>query len=104
MHYADALKFTGLANNNRESHMPSCKDIAMELTESLDQKLPLRRRIRLMSHMAICGECQRFKRQILFIREAIQKICDPMVIESHSMSPAFREELKKTVKKYTNNI
>lgn len=51
--------------------MLSCKEASMLLSQSLDQKLPLRKTISLKFHLMICYMCRRIAGQIGFIRQAL---------------------------------
>ena len=50
--------------------MLSCKDITHLLSEGQDRNLSISERFKLMTHLAMCGGCSRYKKQIDFIRQA----------------------------------
>ncbi len=47
----------------------SCKETSLLVTQSLDRKLKLRERFDLWLHLAICGNCTCFNRQMHLIRD-----------------------------------
>ena len=50
--------------------MRSCKDISALVSESMERKLPLSRRIAIRMHLLMCNYCSRFERQLKFLRKA----------------------------------
>ncbi|MBL4885803.1 MAG: zf-HC2 domain-containing protein [Planctomycetaceae bacterium] len=52
----------------------SCKHAATAINESLDGRLSLRKRMVVRLHLMMCSQCRRFKRQMLFLRRATQKL------------------------------
>lgn len=40
--------------------MPTCRDLTETLTEYLDGRLPLRTRLMLWLHLALCRDCRRY--------------------------------------------
>jgi hypothetical protein len=57
-----------------ETITPSCKDMTDLLSQSMDRRLPLRDRLRIWFHLAICDRCARFAEQLAFIRNASRSI------------------------------
>jgi uncharacterized protein HemX len=53
--------------------MRSCKEAAALLIAREDQQLPLRERLALRLHLAICAACPRFERQLLTLRSAMKQ-------------------------------
>jgi hypothetical protein len=50
--------------------MPSCKEVSCLVSESMDRDLPFRQRFSMRLHLLMCSLCSRFRRQIMFLREA----------------------------------
>lgn len=50
--------------------MPSCKEVSRLVSESLDRDLSFRQRSSLRLHLLMCSLCSRFRRQMLFLRDA----------------------------------
>lgn len=50
--------------------MLSCKEVSSLVTESLDRELPFRKRTSMRLHLLMCSLCSRFRRQMLFLRDA----------------------------------
>ncbi len=53
--------------------LPSCKEVSRLVSESLETKLPLRKRIGLWMHLSMCRLCKGFARQLLVIRTAAKE-------------------------------
>jgi len=53
--------------------MPSCRSVTRIVSDALDRRLPWRRRVVMRWHLLICPKCARFRRQILFLREIINR-------------------------------
>ncbi len=82
--------------------MLSCKEAAGLLSESLDRKLPLGRRIALKMHLLFCKFCRRFRRQVLFLKGAASQVRDEKWEEkapiSDSLSASAREKIERSLK------
>ena len=51
-----------------------CKEVHRLVAESLDRELPFWDRVELRVHLAVCVNCTRFKKQMDFLRNAMQRI------------------------------
>ena len=50
--------------------MLSCKDVSHAVSESLDEKLPWRKRLSVKTHLLMCTACQQIARQLELLRSA----------------------------------
>ena len=53
--------------------MRSCKEVSALVIAREDRALPWSERMALSLHMAICGACPRFERQVLTLRNAMRQ-------------------------------
>jgi hypothetical protein len=53
--------------------MRTCKEVTALVVAREDQVLPLRQRLALRLHMAMCATCPNFERQVLTMRNAMQQ-------------------------------
>ena len=53
--------------------MLSCKDVCYIVSESLDGKLPLHKRLSVRFHLLMCKACQRMVRQMELLRAAARR-------------------------------
>lgn len=80
---------------------PSCQDMTRLLSEAMDRPLPFGMRMKMRLHFLICKWCERYKNQLLFLRQALRR--DPDKVEgegaasSASLSPEAKDRLKRVV-------
>jgi hypothetical protein len=81
--------------------MITCQEAARLMSESLDQKLPLRQRMALRMHLLMCKLCPRFWCQLLFLRNATGRfVKEPdrdVPFPSESLSMDARERIERAV-------
>ncbi len=65
--------------------MLTCREATQLVSESLDRKLPWRRRLSVAFHLSMCRFCSRYKGQMLFLRGALQTYCSQ--IEEDHLDP-----------------
>lgn len=53
--------------------MPSCKEVSRLVSESMETRLPLRKRIGLWMHLSMCRLCKGFARQLHVIQTAAKE-------------------------------
>lgn len=76
-----------------------CKDITELISQSMDEKLPLRVRLGIKFHLMMCDLCTRYKKQLDLIRRAISKIKNDFETQPPRKLPdEVKENLKKLVK------
>jgi hypothetical protein len=51
----------------------SCKDTTRLLSEALDHDLPAGKRLAARIHLLLCTPCTRFRRHLLFLRDAARR-------------------------------
>lgn len=80
---------------------PTCKDITRLLSDSMDRNLSLRQRIDIKLHLIMCVWCERYKRQLLFLRDALRHslayIEETGVSPTPSLPPEARERIKRAL-------
>ncbi len=64
---------------------PRCHDITRLLSEGLDRKLPWRVRAKLHLHYSICVWCERYGKQLHFVRDACRQV--PEQVAQFSCGP-----------------
>ena len=80
--------------------MFNCKEVSLKVSESLDRKLPLNKRMMIRIHMMMCRYCARFQQQMLLIRQIARyaKPLESTTEESVKLSEDARARLKQTLK------
>ena len=80
----------------------TCQEVTELFSESLDRSLPLGQRLFLRAHCSICTWCARYKRQLLFIRDAVRRHPDELVSGdqpvSSTLPPEAHERLKRAIR------
>jgi len=54
-------------------HLLSCKDVSRLLSQAEERPLTSWDRMRVRWHLAMCGMCRAFERQLAFMREAMRR-------------------------------
>ena len=54
--------------------MLSCKDVTRMVSQGLDRELGFGERVRLRVHLAICDGCTNFRKQMDFLRRALERL------------------------------
>ena len=85
--------------------MFNCKKVSMMVSESMDRKFPLHRRILLIAHLLMCRYCHRFKTQLLILRNAVglEDIHEEGRGRSHSLSEEARARMKQAMRDLSPN-
>ena len=77
---------------------PSCQDMTRLLSESMDRPLPPGIRIKMRLHFLICKWCERYKNQLVFLRQALRRKPDEVEGEAAASSTALSPEAKDRLK------
>ncbi len=80
--------------------MFNCKDVSMMVSESMDRKLPLHRRLLITAHLLMCKYCNRFKKQLLILRSAtgLNDFDEEDLGRPHSLSKDTRDRIKQAMR------
>ena len=83
--------------------MPNCKEVTRLVSESMEHKLPFRKRISLWMHLSMCKLCGGFRKELQMIQDAarqqaesIEKDTDATPGES-SLSNDARERIRRAL-------
>jgi hypothetical protein len=52
---------------------PPCNEVVRLVSEGMDRPLPFGVKLKLRLHLWICHACERYRRQLLFIRDALRQ-------------------------------
>lgn len=77
--------------------MFSCKDATKLLSESMDRKLPLGKRIGVRLHLIFCKWCARYERQLLLIRETVGRLAATMEAPGETLSEEARQRIRESI-------
>lgn len=80
--------------------VPSCEQVSLLVSDSMEEKLPLRNKIRVAIHLLMCQWCRRFKQQLRQIRALIRKTQAEDSIQPHpqvKLSDSARERMQQSL-------
>ena len=84
--------------------MASCEDITKLLSQSMDRRLPLRKRMEIRVHVMMCRFCSRYRKQMIYLSNLLQLHAahkeepDPTI----SLDSVARQRIKEALKKQAN--
>jgi predicted anti-sigma-YlaC factor YlaD len=82
--------------------MLSCEEVTRLLSDSMDRRLPLRQQVAVRMHLFMCKLCSRYRRQLLFLREAMRRYAEDLeqgkLVPPVSLSEEARERMKSTLR------
>ncbi len=82
--------------------MLRCREVSKLVSESMERRLPLRYRMELWMHLALCRLCAGFARQARFLRRAAQEEPARLVGDTSSpqttLTPEARERIKAALR------
>lgn len=73
----------------------SCKKITGMISESMDLKLPLSRRMGIRFHLMMCHLCRRYEQQLLFIRSVLHRDQKTDDVSSQTLPDDARQRIEK---------
>ena len=83
--------------------MLSCRDVTQLISESMDQSLPLGKRIGVRLHLLICRFCARYERQLLLIRDTVRRLVGAEEIPGEPPWETLSEEAKARIRNSLRN-
>jgi len=65
------------------------------ISESMDRKLPLGRRMGIRFHLMMCSLCRRYQQQLLLIRSVLRRDKETDDISGQTLTEDARERIEK---------
>jgi len=80
--------------------MFNCKEVSEKVSLSMDASLPVHHRMMITMHLLMCKYCNRFRKQLMILRNAIrlEKLPEDDPAQPGSLSNATRERIKKALR------
>ena len=80
--------------------MFNCKEVSRTVSLSMDTALPLHHRLMIRMHLLMCKYCNRLRKQLLTLREAVRLESLPGDAggQPETLSEATRERIKRAVR------
>lgn len=80
--------------------LPPCSDVSQLMSKGMDSDLTARQKLTLRVHLALCGLCRRYNKQIHLLHSASEHYADPKKNdESGGLSDEAKERLKRALKR-----
>lgn len=76
--------------------MLNCKDTSRLVSESMDRKLPWRKRLEVRLHLFVCDNCARYKMQLYLLRRVFK---NHAVSQEEASSPVLDEKVKDRLRR-----
>jgi len=78
--------------------MLTCKETARLVSEGLDRKLPLWKRLNLRLHLMMCGACSAYRRQVETLHRIVRERFGPSAADATAAdAPACPEQTKRRI-------
>ncbi len=75
--------------------MPSCKDVSGDMSRAMDERLPVRKRLAIRLHVAMCSFCRRYEEQIRLLRSGAEAYAEPDRNETEEkLSSSARDRIR----------
>ncbi len=86
--------------------MPNCRETSRLVSESMDRKLPLFKRLVVRLHLRMCKYCHRFEQQLVKIRQISRHINQHIerLDTSISLSDEARKRMQSAIKTHSGNF
>lgn len=81
--------------------MLHCREVATLVSESIERELPLRQRLQVWMHLAMCRLCAGFARQLRLVRQAVrenaERLAGPAGPQA-TLSPEARKRIRAAIR------
>lgn len=78
--------------------MLHCREVSKLVSESMDRELPLRQRLQVWMHLAMCRMCAGFARQLRILRRAARENPERVLADPASPEPSLSQEARERIK------
>ena len=75
---------------------PTCPEVVHVLSQGMDKQLPLMMRAKLRIHYLMCSFCERYMKQLEYIRQVSREFPEKIGNVSDALLPADAKERMKT--------
>jgi hypothetical protein len=79
--------------------MLRCREITKLVSESMERELPLRQRLQVWMHLAMCRLCAGFARQLRCLRRAARENPERLAADPAEPEPALSREARERIKR-----
>jgi hypothetical protein len=79
-----------------------CREASALVSQELDEPLGLAERLAVRGHLLVCGPCRRLRRQLVFLREAMNRQAgesQDSLTDDQKLSPAARSRIERAIER-----
>ena len=78
---------------------PTCPEVTRILSLEMEKKLPLMMRLKLRIHYLMCSFCERYMKQLKYIREVSREFPEKIgEVSNATLPPDAKERIKSTLR------
>ena len=86
------------------SHTPNCAEMSRLASRALDRDLPLGLRLKMRLHFLICAWCQRYSKQLRFLRRAAPRLGERTgELPSRGLSADARDRILRRIEDFRSD-
>ncbi len=78
--------------------MLRCREVSRLVSESMEHELPLRQRLGVWMHLAMCRLCAGFARQLRLLRRAAHENPERLIADPAEPEPPLSQEARERIK------
>ncbi|MBA5866867.1 MAG: hypothetical protein GDA67_09275 [Nitrospira sp. CR1.3] len=79
--------------------LPTCRDMARLLSDSMEGRLPIHVRMRMSLHLRMCVLCEGYKRHLALIRNVLRKDSARLIETDRPEEPRLSPEAKERIRR-----
>jgi len=79
--------------------LPTCRDMARLLSDSMEGRLPFHVRMRMYLHLRMCVLCEGYKRHLALIRNVLRKDSARLIETDRPEEPRLSPEAKERIRR-----
>ncbi len=79
--------------------MPNCKEVTRLVSESMERKLPFRKRMGLWMHLSMCKLCGGFRKELQMIQKAARQQAERIEIDSVSDDNSLPDDARERIRR-----
>jgi hypothetical protein len=81
----------------------NCRQVTQLVSQSMDAKLPLYRRLAVRFHLLYCVWCRRYVAQLKFLRKAAKGLAETTDASSPKLSAESKDQMRKRLEEALKN-
>ena len=94
-------KKKNIMDNLMDRMMISCEKATFLISKSEEEKLSCKEKYQLRVHLMGCKFCRRYKKEIQYLSNALDKFKDPTIL-TNKLSPGKKKGIQENIKKEIN--